>query len=244
MALQHWSGLYKHSFSSGCPLRQWSSNPQGRGPQLAAGGNLFCNRSSARFDVSKFVPHLISRRLPFNQMNFKPVSDETSFLRMKMFISFSLFIFRDACPVRPSPSTRQVSQITQYHSEKRAGMGVCCAHLISWPQVSPRCSEKELMYHIPGSLWVSYGLLQKLRQMHSARSFVCVHLLMTQGAFLLLDLYILKMQDNAEALWAVKAPGVCTNRSSQPQHVAYVWLVEGAALYKLPNPWPLCSKHS
>lgn len=40
MALQHWCGLYKHLFSSGCPLRQWSSNPQGRGPQLAAGGKL------------------------------------------------------------------------------------------------------------------------------------------------------------------------------------------------------------
>lgn len=144
-------------------------------------------------------------------------------------------------PVRPSPSTRQVCQITQYHSEKRAGLGVCCAQLISWPQVSSRCPEKELMmYHIPRSRWVSYGLLQKLRQMHTARSFVCIHLHMTQGAFLLLDLHTLKIQDNTGALRAAKAPGVCTNRSSWPQHTAHVWLIEGAALY-INFPIPGCS---
>lgn len=70
-------------------------------------------------------------------------------------------------PVRPSPSTTQVSRITQYHSEKRADMGVFCTHLISWPQASPQCPGKDLMYHAPGSLWVSYGVPQKLRQTHS-----------------------------------------------------------------------------
>lgn len=34
MASQHRSGLYQHLFSLGCPLGRWSSNLQGRGPQL------------------------------------------------------------------------------------------------------------------------------------------------------------------------------------------------------------------
>lgn len=39
-----------------------------------------------------------------------------------------------------------------------------------------------------------------------------------------------------------KAPGAFTNRSPWPQHAAYVWFMERAAVYKHPNPWLLCSK--
>ena len=176
-------------------------------------------------------------------MNFKPVSDETSFLRMKMFSSFSLFTFRNVCPCQTIPLHQAgiPDNPVSLREKDRHGCVLCSPYLLATSEPSMPREGINVQYS-----WftLSYGVLQKLRQMHTARSFVCTHLHMTQGAFLLLDLHILKMKDNTGALQTVKAPGVCTNRSSWPQHAAYVWLMEGVAVYKLPNSWPLCSKHS
>lgn len=131
--------------------------------------------------LAMFFPCLISLRLPFYQMDIEPASEENSYFNHGN-IYFSFFIYIHAVfPCLTTPSTTQVPQITQYHSEKRADTGVFRSHLISRPQAGPQCPQKQSMYHIPGFLWVSYSALQG--QIYT-QVFWGIHLHMIQGLFL------------------------------------------------------------
>lgn len=139
------------------------------------------------------------------------------FLRMKMLISFSIFTFRDVCPCQTTP-LQQAGTPDNPVSPREKGRHGCVLrspYLLATSEPSmPRDG-----INVPFSwLTLSYGVLQKFRQMHTDRSFVCTHLHMTQGAFLLLDLHILKTKDNTGALQTDKAPSVCIIQTGNPDH--------------------------
>lgn len=99
-------------------------------------------------------------------MNFKPLSDGSQLLRMKMFISFSVFTLRAVCPCQTIPPEQAgiPDNPVSLREEGRHGCVLCSSYLLATSEPS---MPREAI-NVPWSCFpLSHGLLQKLRQMHS-----------------------------------------------------------------------------
>lgn len=134
-----------------------------------------------------------------------------------MLISFSLFTFRDVCLCQTIPLQQAGTPDNPVSLREKGRHGCVLRSPYLLTTSEPSMPREGINVPFPW-LTLSYGVLQKFRQMHTATSFVCIHLHMSQAAFILLDLHILKMKDNTGALQTDKAPCVCIIQTGHPDH--------------------------